>query len=95
MTRPVADVQALAPEILAGKVRGRITVPAGAREDQRREAALACPEAQAHLAGKEVVKVDRKPFMAAVQKFYMEGKQPDGNALPWPKDTYEKLQAIK
>ncbi len=45
--------------------------------------------------GKTVVKVDRKPFIAAVQKYYLEGKQPDGNALPWPKDIYDKLQAIK
>jgi len=44
-----------------GKVRGRITVPAGAGEDHRRQAALACPEAQAHLAGKEVVKVVLPP----------------------------------
>ena len=40
-----------------GKVRGRITVPASAGEDHRRLAALACPEAQSHLAGKEIVKV--------------------------------------
>ena len=45
--------------------------------------------------GKTVVMVDRKPFMAAVQKFYAEGKQPDGAALPWPKDVYDRLQAIK
>ena len=45
--------------------------------------------------GKTVVKVDRKPFIAAVQKFYQQGKLPDGGALPWPKDVYEKLQAIK
>jgi tripartite ATP-independent transporter DctP family solute receptor len=45
--------------------------------------------------GKTVVRVDRKPFIAAVQKFYREGKQPDGSALPWPKDVYDKLQAIK
>lgn len=45
--------------------------------------------------GKTVVKVDRAPFIAAVQKYYKEGKQPDGNALPWPKDIYDKLQAIK
>ncbi|MDR3682274.1 MAG: leucine--tRNA ligase [Geothrix sp.] len=44
-----------------GKVRGRITVPAGAGEDQRRQAALACPEAQSHLAGKEIVKVVLPP----------------------------------
>jgi len=45
--------------------------------------------------GKTVVRVDRKPFIAAVQKFYRDGKQPDGSALPWPKDVYDKLQAIK
>ena len=45
--------------------------------------------------GNTVVKVDRKPFIAAVQKYYKEGKQPDGSALPWPKDIYDKLQAIK
>jgi tripartite ATP-independent transporter DctP family solute receptor len=44
---------------------------------------------------KTVVKVDRKPFMAAVQKYYKDGKLPDGGPLPWPKDVYEKLQAIK
>ena len=45
--------------------------------------------------GKTVVKVDRKPFIAAVQKYYKEGKLPDGGALPWSKDVYDKLQAIK
>jgi leucyl-tRNA synthetase len=40
-----------------GKVRGRITVPAAASEDHRRDAALACAEAQPYIAGKEVVKV--------------------------------------
>ena len=45
--------------------------------------------------GKTVVIVDRKPFIAAVQKFYAEGKQPDGSALPWPRDVYDRLQAIK
>ncbi len=45
--------------------------------------------------GNTVVKVDRKPFIAAVQKYYKEGKLPDGGPLPWPKDVYDKLQAIK
>jgi tripartite ATP-independent transporter DctP family solute receptor len=45
--------------------------------------------------GKTVIKVDRKPFIAAVQKYYKEGKQPDGSPLPWPRDIYDKLQAIK
>jgi leucyl-tRNA synthetase len=40
-----------------GKVRGRIMVPAAATEDDRRAAALACADAQQHLAGKEIVKV--------------------------------------
>jgi tripartite ATP-independent transporter DctP family solute receptor len=45
--------------------------------------------------GKTVVKVDRKPFIAAVQKYYQSGKLPDGKPLPWPKDVYERLQAVK
>ena len=45
--------------------------------------------------GKTVVKVDRKPFMAAVQKYYKDGKLPDGKPLPWPKDVYDRLQAIR
>ena len=45
--------------------------------------------------GKTVVKVDRGPFIAAVQQYYDQGKQPDGSALPWPKDVYDQLQAIK
>jgi leucyl-tRNA synthetase len=40
-----------------GKVRGRVTVGASATEGERRAAALACPEAQGHIAGKEIVKV--------------------------------------
>ena len=66
-TWPETDAQYLeADEVLVvvqvnGKVRGRITVPASATEDQRREAALACPEAQSHLAGKEIVKVVLPP----------------------------------
>jgi len=64
---PEADAQYLeADEVLVvvqvnGKVRGRITVPASTTEGQRRAAALACPEAQSHLAGKEVVKVVLPP----------------------------------
>src|SRR6266849_9359662 len=45
--------------------------------------------------GKTVVKVDRRPFMEAVQKYYQTGKLPDGNALPWPRETYDQLQAIR
>jgi len=40
-----------------GKVRGRVTVSASATEEERKSAALACHEAQAHLAGREIVKV--------------------------------------
>ena len=45
--------------------------------------------------GKTVVKVDRKPFIAAVQKYYDSGKLPNGQPLPWPKDVYQRLQAVK
>ena len=44
-----------------GKVRGRITVPGGAGDEERRAAALACPEARQHLEGKELVKVVLPP----------------------------------
>ncbi|MDP2876172.1 MAG: leucine--tRNA ligase [Holophaga sp.] len=40
-----------------GKVRGRVTLPAETTHDARREAALACPDAQPFLAGKEIIKV--------------------------------------
>jgi leucyl-tRNA synthetase len=40
-----------------GKLRGRITLAASASEEERRNAALACPEAQQHLQGKEIIKV--------------------------------------
>ena len=45
--------------------------------------------------GKTVLKTNRAPFIAAVQKYYKDGKLPDGSALPWPRDVYDKLQAIK
>ena len=45
--------------------------------------------------GKTVVKVDRKPFIDAVQKYYQSGKLPDGAALPWPRDVYDRLQALR
>ncbi len=45
--------------------------------------------------GKTVVKVDRKPFIAAVQKYYESGKLPDGSALPWPREVYDRLQALR
>ena len=40
-----------------GKVRGRITVPADASEETIRATALSAPGVQAHLAGRQVVKV--------------------------------------
>ncbi|HJU82880.1 MAG TPA: leucine--tRNA ligase [Holophagaceae bacterium] len=40
-----------------GKVRGRITVPSGATEEQRRAAALACAEVRPWVDGKEIAKV--------------------------------------
>jgi leucyl-tRNA synthetase len=40
-----------------GKVRGRVSINSKATEEERRAAALSCPEAQAHLAGKEIAKV--------------------------------------
>ncbi|MCX7961652.1 MAG: sialic acid TRAP transporter substrate-binding protein SiaP [Burkholderiales bacterium] len=45
--------------------------------------------------GKTVVQVDRRPFIEAVQKFYAQGRLPDGGPLPWPKEIYDRLQAIK
>jgi len=44
-----------------GKVRGRILVPGGAGDEARRAAALACPEAQPYLQGKDLVKVVLPP----------------------------------
>ena len=40
-----------------GKVRGRVTVRTSATEDERKGAALACHEAQGHIAGREILKV--------------------------------------
>jgi leucyl-tRNA synthetase len=60
---PLADPQWLtADEVTVvvqvnGKVRGRVQVPASATEDERRAAALACPEARHHLDGKDILKV--------------------------------------
>jgi leucyl-tRNA synthetase len=44
-----------------GKVRGRILVSGNAGDEERRAGALACPEAQPHLQGKEIVKVVLPP----------------------------------
>jgi leucyl-tRNA synthetase len=40
-----------------GKVRGRITVPAGSSEDEMKKKALADPKVEEHTRGKEIVKV--------------------------------------
>jgi leucyl-tRNA synthetase len=45
------------PVQVNGKVRGRVTVPADATDDQLRDAALADPQVKAHLEGKTVKKV--------------------------------------
>ena len=45
------------PVQVNGKVRGRVTVPAGASEADIEAAALQSPQIQPHLAGKQVVKV--------------------------------------
>ncbi len=44
-----------------GKVRGRVTLPASATEEDRQQAALACAEVRPHLDGKEIVKVVLPP----------------------------------
>ena len=60
---PIADLEAAREDELElavqvnGKVRGRITVPAGVSEDAIREKALLEPKVVEHLAGKTVVKV--------------------------------------
>ena len=40
-----------------GKLRGRVTVPAGLDKEEMEKAALALPKAQEHTAGKEILKV--------------------------------------
>ncbi len=45
------------PVQVNGKVRGRLTVPAGTSDAELERLALADPAVQAHLAGKTVVKV--------------------------------------
>ena len=45
------------PVQVNGKVRGRVTVEAGASEDAIKTAALAAPSVTPHLEGKQVVKV--------------------------------------
>ena len=45
------------PVQVNGKVRGRVTVPAGASDDVVQAAALAEPSVKAHTDGKTIVKV--------------------------------------
>jgi leucyl-tRNA synthetase len=60
---PAADAAVAAEEAIVvpvqvnGKLRGRVSVPAGADEAAIEAAALAEPNVQAHVAGKTVVKV--------------------------------------
>ncbi len=60
---PVADPAVAAEEAVEmpvqvnGKVRGRVTVPAGASDDVVQAAALADPNVRAHIEGKTIVKV--------------------------------------
>jgi leucyl-tRNA synthetase len=59
---PFDEAVAKASEIVVpvqvnGKVRGRVTVPADASDDQLREAALADPQVKAHVDGKTIRKV--------------------------------------
>jgi leucyl-tRNA synthetase len=49
--------EVVVPVQVNGKVRGRVTVPADAGDDQLREAALADPQVKVHLDGKTVKKV--------------------------------------
>ena len=57
-----AEAVAKAEEIVVpvqvnGKVRGRLTVPAGTSEEQLREMAIAEPSVKPHLEGKQIKKV--------------------------------------
>jgi leucyl-tRNA synthetase len=45
------------PVQINGKVRARVTAPAGATDDQLRELALADPVVQKYIAGKKILKV--------------------------------------
>jgi leucyl-tRNA synthetase len=49
--------QIVVPVQVNGKLRARLTVPADTSEEQLRELALADPQVQAHIAGKQVKKV--------------------------------------
>jgi leucyl-tRNA synthetase len=59
---PAADESALVREVIEvpvqvnGKLRGRVTVPADAREDEVVAAALADPAVQTHVGGRPIRK---------------------------------------
>jgi len=49
--------EVVVPVQVNGKVRGRLTIPAGTSEEQLRELALADPQVKLHLEGKQVKKL--------------------------------------
>jgi leucyl-tRNA synthetase len=49
--------EVVVPVQINGKLRARLTVPAGTTEEQLRELALADPQVAKHVAGKSVKKV--------------------------------------
>ena len=49
--------EVVVPVQINGKVRARLTVPAGLSDDELRERVWSDPGVQAHIAGKNVIKV--------------------------------------
>jgi leucyl-tRNA synthetase len=49
--------QVVVPVQINGKVRSRLTVPAGTGEEELQRLALADPQVQAHISGKQIKKV--------------------------------------
>ncbi len=47
----------MVPVQVNGKLRGRVTAPAGASDDQLRDLALAEPAVRAHTDGRKIIKV--------------------------------------
>jgi leucyl-tRNA synthetase len=62
--------EVVVPVQVNGKVRGRVTAPADAGEDQLRELALADPSVQNYSRGKTIVKVvvAKGPLVSVVVK---------------------------
>ena len=62
--------EVIVPVQVNGKVRARLTVPAGTSDDQLRELALADPAIKNHTAGKTVLKVviAKGPLVSVVVK---------------------------